>query len=230
LFERARPRKSTTRLAPARRLWRGGGHVGVVGAAKLGSDLEATNRAVGVSGSAHTKAALARGRDAVVEGDASVVEADVEERRLLGVNDGGLAQDGLRRRRLVQEAVGRRQEQGSYEIGLRIRATRSEGAGVTRCRLDGVKDGKVHRGLFRSSQRRRSEFEQAKLGAARGRDRCVHFRALAACETHFLGLYPSFFNENNDLALCKTLAPSGGAWKRNETPRIHAPRRPADGS
>ena len=97
--------------------------MGVVGAAKLGSDLEATNRAVGVSGSAHTKAALARGRDAVVEGDRSVVEADVEERRLLGVNDGGLAQDGLRRRRLVQEAVGRRQEQGSYEIGLRVRAT-----------------------------------------------------------------------------------------------------------
>ena len=113
----------------------------MVGAAKLGSDLEATNRAVGVSGSAHTKAALARGRDAVVEGDASVVEADVEERRLLGVNDGGLAQDGLRRRRLVQEAVGRRQEQGSYEIGLRCRATLSEGAGVTRCRLDGVRGG-----------------------------------------------------------------------------------------
>ena len=120
LFERARPHVSTTRLAPARRLWRGGGHVGVVGAAKLGSDLEATNRAVGVSGSAHTKAALARGRDAVVEGDRSVVEAHVEERRLLGVNDGGLAQDGLRRRRLVQEAVGRRQEQGSYEVGLRV--------------------------------------------------------------------------------------------------------------
>ena len=91
----------------------------MVGAAKLGSDLEATNRAVGVSGSAHTKAALARGRDAVVEGDRSVVEADVEERRLLGVHDGGLAEHGLRRRRLVQEAVGRRQEQGSYEIGLR---------------------------------------------------------------------------------------------------------------
>ena len=121
LFERARPHITTTRLAPARRLWRGGGHVGVVGAAKLGSDLEATNRAVGVSGSAHTKAALARGRDAVVEGCRSVVEADVEERRLLGVDDGGLAQDGLRRRRLVQEAVGRRQEQGSYEIGLRFR-------------------------------------------------------------------------------------------------------------
>ena len=90
-------------------------------AAKLGSDLEATNRAVGVSGSAHTKAALARGRDAVVEGDRSVVEADVEERRLLGVHDGGLAEHGLRRRRLVQEAVGGRQEQGSYEIGLRFR-------------------------------------------------------------------------------------------------------------
>ena len=141
LFERARPHISTTRLAPARRLWRGGGHLGVVGAAKLGSNLEATNRAVGVSGSAHTKAALARGRDAVVEGDASVVEADVEEGRLLGVNDGGLAQDGLRRRRLVQEAVGRRQEQGSYEIGLRCRAPLSEGAGVTRCRLDGVRGG-----------------------------------------------------------------------------------------
>ena len=137
LFERARPHISTTRLAPARRLWRGGGHVGVVGAAKLGSDLEATNRAVGVSGSAHTKAALARGRDAVVEGDASVVEADVEERRLLGVNDGGLAEHGLRRRRLVQEAVGRRQEQGSYEIGLRYRATVSEGAGVAPHRGDG---------------------------------------------------------------------------------------------
>ena len=92
----------------------------MVGAAKLGSDLEATNRAVGVSGSAHTKAALARGRDAVVEGDRSVVEADVEEGGLLDVNDGGLAQDGLRRRRLVQEAVGGRQEQGSYEIGLRF--------------------------------------------------------------------------------------------------------------
>lgn len=92
----------------------------MVGAAKLGSDLEATNRAVGVSGSAHTKAALARGRDAVVEGDRRVVEADVEERRLLGVHDGGLAQDGLRRRRLVQEAVGRRQEQRAYEIGLRV--------------------------------------------------------------------------------------------------------------
>ena len=129
LFERARPRMSTTRLAPARRLWRGGGHVGVVGAAKLGSDLEATNRAVGVSGSAHTKAALARGRDAVVEGDASVVEADVEERRLLGVNDGGLAQDGLRRRRLVQEAVGGRQEQGSYEVGLRAVSRRRPGGG-----------------------------------------------------------------------------------------------------
>ena len=101
----------------------------MVGAAKLGSDLEATNRAVGVSGSAHTKAALARGRDAVVEGDASVVEADVEERRLLGVNDGGLAQDGLRRRRLVQEAVGRRQEQGSYEIGLRAVSRRRRGGG-----------------------------------------------------------------------------------------------------
>ena len=123
MFERARPRIMTTRLAPARLLWRGGGHVGVVGAAKLGSGLEATNRAVGVSGSAHTKAALARGRDAVVEGDRSVVEADVEERRLLGVNDGGLAQDGLRRRRLVQEAVGGRQEQGSYEVGLRLWAT-----------------------------------------------------------------------------------------------------------
>ena len=102
----------------------------MVGAAKLGSDLEATNRAVGVSGSAHTKAALARGRDAVVERDASVVEADVEEGRLLGVHDGGLAQDGLRRRRLVQEAVGGRQEQGSYEIGLRIerRVQRVRGA------------------------------------------------------------------------------------------------------
>ena len=92
----------------------------MVGAAKLGSDLEATNRAVGVSGSAHTKAALARGRDAVVEGDRRVVEAHVEERRLLGVDDGGLAQDGLRRRGLVQEAVGRRQEQSSYEISLRF--------------------------------------------------------------------------------------------------------------
>ena len=92
----------------------------MVGAAKLGSDLEATNRAVGVSGSAHTKAALARGRDAVVEGDRRVVEAHVEEGRLLGVDDRGLAQDGLRRRRLVQEAVGRRQEQGSYEVGLRV--------------------------------------------------------------------------------------------------------------
>ena len=122
MFERARPRIMTTRLAPARRLWRGGGHVGVVGAAKLGSDLEATNRAVGVSGSAHTEAALARGRDAVVEGDRSVVEADVEEGRLLGVHDGGLAEHGLRRRRLVQEAVGGRQEQGSYEVGLRCRA------------------------------------------------------------------------------------------------------------
>ena len=109
----------------------------MVGAAKLGSDLEATNRAVGVSGSAHTKAALARGRDAVVEGDRSVVEADVEERRLLGVNDGGLAQDGLRRRRLVQEAVGGRQEQGSYEVGLRCRTTVSEGAGVAPPRVDG---------------------------------------------------------------------------------------------
>ena len=104
----------------------------MVGAAKLGSDLEATNRAVGVSGSAHTKAALARGRDAVVEGDRRVVEAHVEERRLLGVNDGGLAQDGLRRRRLVQEAVGGRQEQGSYEVGLRFRATVS-----ARFRVDG---------------------------------------------------------------------------------------------
>ena len=129
LFERARPRVSTTRLAPARRLWRGGGHVGVVGAAKLGSDLEATNRAVGVSGSAHTKAALARGRDAVVEGDGRVVEADVEERRLLGVNDGGLAEHGLRRRRLVQKAVGRRQEQGSYEIRLRAVSRRRPGGG-----------------------------------------------------------------------------------------------------
>ena len=92
----------------------------MVGAAKLGSDLEATNRAVGVSGSAHTKAALARGRDAVVEGDRRVVEADVEERRLLGVDDRGLAEHGLWRRRLVQEAVGRRQEQGSYEVGLRF--------------------------------------------------------------------------------------------------------------
>ena len=129
LFERARPRMSTTRLAPARRLWRGGGHVGVVGAAKLESNLEATNRAVGVSGSAHTKAALARGRDAVVEGDRSVVEADVEERRLLGVNDGGLAEHGLRRRRLVQEAVGRRQEQSSYEISLRAVSRRRPGGG-----------------------------------------------------------------------------------------------------
>ena len=92
----------------------------MVGAAKLGSDLEATNRAVGVSGSAHTKAALARGRDAVVEGDRRVVEAHVEEGRLLGVDDRGLAQDGLRRRRLVQEAVGGRQEQSSYEISLRV--------------------------------------------------------------------------------------------------------------
>lgn len=108
----------------------------MVGAAKLGSDLEATNRAVGVSGSAHTKAALARGRDAVVEGDRSVVEADVEERRLLGVNDGGLAQDGLRRRRLVQEAVGRRQEQGSYEIRLRLWAVSG------RFRVDGGGGGK----------------------------------------------------------------------------------------
>ena len=150
---------STTRLAPARRLWRGGGHVGVVGAAKLGSDLEATNRAVGVSGSAHTKAALARGRDAVVEGDRRVVEADVEERRLLGVDDGGLAQDGLRRRRLVQEAVGRRQEQGSYEVSLRFGATvnarfRGDGGGAEGCsktwargrgssrrRVDGVGSG-----------------------------------------------------------------------------------------
>ena len=150
LFERARPRMSTTRLAPARRLWRGGGHVGVVGAAKLESNLEATNRAVGVSGSAHTKAALARGRDAVVEGDRSVVEADVEERRLLGVNDGGLAQDGLRRRRLVQEAVGRRQEQGSYEIGLRAVSRRGAESrsktwgnwwGSSRRRVDGAGPG-----------------------------------------------------------------------------------------
>ena len=107
----------------------------MVGAAKLGSDLEATNRAVGVSGSAHTKAALARGRDAVVEGDRRVVEAHVEEGRLLGVDDRGLAQDGLRRRRLVQEAVGRRQEQGSYEVGLRFGATvsarfRGDGGGA----------------------------------------------------------------------------------------------------
>ena len=113
----------------------------MVGAAKLGSDLEATNRAVGVSGSAHTKAALARGRDAVVEGDRRVVEADVEEGGLLGVDDGGLAQDGLRRRRLVQEAVGRRQEQGSYEISLRLRATLSEGAGVAPPRGVGVRGG-----------------------------------------------------------------------------------------
>ena len=112
----------------------------MVGAAKLGSDLEATNRAVGVSGSAHTKAALARGRDAVVEGDASVVEADVEERRLLGVNDGGLAEHGLRRRRLVQEAVGRRQEQGSYEISLRFgrRVQRVRGSPRRRATVEGA--------------------------------------------------------------------------------------------
>ena len=146
LFERARPHISTTRLAPARRLWRGGGHVGVVGAAKLGSDLEATNRAVGVSGSAHTKAALARGRDAVVEGDRSVVEADVEERRLLGVHDGGLAEHGLRRRRLVQEAVGRRQEQGSYEVGLRF-GRRGERAVSRRRRGGGKPFQNVGRGV-----------------------------------------------------------------------------------
>ena len=163
----------------------------MVGAAKLGSNLEATNRAVGVSGSAHTKAALARGRDAVVEGDRSVVEADVEERRLLGVNDGGLAQDGLRRRRLVQEAVGRRQEQGSYEISLRCRVTRSERAGVTAMSPRRRWGRKVHRGCFIDLSGSGAKFEQAKLGAARGRGRCVHFRALAACETHFLGLYPS---------------------------------------
>ena len=112
----------------------------MVGAAKLGSDLEATNRAVGVSGSAHTKAALARGRDAVVEGDRRVVEADVEERRLLGVDDRGLAQDGLRRRRLVQEAVGRRQEQGSYEIGLRFgrRVQRVRGSPRRRATVEGA--------------------------------------------------------------------------------------------
>ena len=123
----------------------------MVGAAKLGSDLEATNRAVGVSGSAHTKAALARGRDAVVERDASVVEADVEEGRLLGVHDRGLAQDGLRRRRLVQEAVGRRQEQSSYEIGLRIRATVS-----ARFRVDGGGGRKATvSGQFRGDDRGR---------------------------------------------------------------------------
>ena len=156
MFETARHHVSTTRLAPARRLWRGGGHVGVVGAAKLGSDLEATNRAVGVSGSAHTKAALARGRDAVVEGDRSVVEADVEEGGLLDVNDGGLAQDGLRRRRLVQEAVGRRQEQSSYEIGLRFGRRVQRVRGSPRRRVDGW--GRISSTrLFRSTQRRRSE-------------------------------------------------------------------------
>ena len=202
----------------------------MVGAAKLGSDLEATNRAVGVSGSAHTKAALARGRDAVVEGDRSVVEADVEERRLLGVNDGGLAQDGLRRRRLVQEAVGGRQEQSSYEIGLRSGRGSGRVPGSPRCRLDGVWGGKVHRGPFRSSQRRRSEFEQAKLGGGRGRGRCVHFRALAACETHFLWLYPSFFNQNFHLACCIDTSAQRRGQETNQTPVIHAPRRPSDGS
>ncbi len=67
--------------------------------------------------------------------------------------------------------------------------------GSLRCRLDGVRGGKVHRALFSSSQRRGSEFEQAKLGAARGRGNCVHVRALPARQTHFNGLYPKNFNQ-----------------------------------
>ena len=76
-------------------------------------------------------------------------------------------------------------------FGRRVERVR----GSPRCRLDGVRGGKVHRALFSSSQRRGSEFEQAKLGAARGRGRCVHFRALAARETHFLWLYLNNFNQ-----------------------------------
>ena len=59
-------------------------------------------------------------------------------------------------------------------FGRRVERVR----GSPRCRLDGVRAAKVHRALFSSSQRRRSVFEQAKLGAARRERKCVHFRAL----------------------------------------------------
>ena len=187
---------STTRLAPARRLWRGGGHVGVVGAAKLGSDLEATNRAVGVSGSAHTKAALARGRDAVVEGDASVVEADVEERRLLGVNDGGLAQDGLRRRRLVQEAVGGRQEQGSYEISLRFGATFSEGTGVTAKSPRRRLGRKVHRGCFAALSGAGANLSRRSWEQVTGNVNVYIFVRWQLARRIFKGYIPAFSTKN----------------------------------
>ena len=80
--------------------------------------LEATNRAVGVSGSSHTKAALARGRDALVEGDGRVVQSDVEEGGLLDGDDHRFAEDGLRRRRMVHEAGDGRRE-GEGPKGLR---------------------------------------------------------------------------------------------------------------
>ena len=95
--------------------------------------------------------------------------------------------------------------------------------GSPRCRLDGVRGGKVHRALFSSSQRRGSEFEQAKLGAARGRGRCVHFRALAARQTHFLWLYLNNFNQEPRASGIKALAKKWRARKRTKR-RSSTPR------
>jgi hypothetical protein len=51
--------------------------------------LSSLIRAVGVSGSSHTKAALARRGDGLVELHLGLVEADVEEGRLLDEGGGG---------------------------------------------------------------------------------------------------------------------------------------------
>ena len=70
---------------------------------------DAARPAVGVPGSAHTKATLSRGRDLVVELDIGVVEAHVEELGLLGVEDDGrpLRLVRLQRRRRGEPARGR---------------------------------------------------------------------------------------------------------------------------
>ena len=65
--------------------------------------LEATNRAVGVSGSAHTKAALARGRDGVVELDVAVVQRRVEDGHVLDEDDCLLLRHGRRLERRRRE-------------------------------------------------------------------------------------------------------------------------------
>eukprot|EP00629_Pelagomonadales_sp_RCC1024_P019054 CAMPEP_0119260122 /NCGR_PEP_ID=MMETSP1329-20130426/660_1 /TAXON_ID=114041 /ORGANISM="Genus nov. species nov., Strain RCC1024" /LENGTH=124 /DNA_ID=CAMNT_0007259539 /DNA_START=144 /DNA_END=514 /DNA_ORIENTATION=+ len=87
------------------------------------SYLEATNRAVGVPGSSHTKAALARRGDGVVELHLGLVEADVEEGRLLDEGGSGLLLLVLRDRMVLRrhKRRGEEQERRAHEDAQQVR-------------------------------------------------------------------------------------------------------------